>query len=179
MDLISPEISERESAILEYTHLVDFHVRKVSRKLPAKSDLNDVRQAGMLGLIDAYDRFDSSQNVSFKTFADKFVQGAVLDCVKALRPAGDLLDDQMQIEDTNCPDAEYQIERMELHAMVIKQIDRLPKKVKIMLALYYIEELKMNEIAIVMDCTESWVSQILSAARLDLRRVMESKLRDN
>jgi RNA polymerase sigma factor (sigma-70 family) len=180
MDLTSPDLVPvsplvRESAILKFAHLVDYHVRIAISTLPAKTDLNDVRQAGMCALIDAFERYDSSRlpSVAFETFANSCIHFAILRCVNSLRAAGS---QQIDYEVNNIPDthrdALAQMCRDELHAEVVRAIKRLPKKDQIRLSLYFIEELKMGEIALIENCSESWVSQCLAKSIRELHRVM-------
>ncbi|MGJ8513348.1 RNA polymerase sigma factor FliA [Carnimonas bestiolae] len=52
---------------------------QVQARLPANVDLNDLVQAGMVGLLEAETRFKEDQGASFETFASRRVQGAMLD----------------------------------------------------------------------------------------------------
>ena len=64
----------------------------------------------------------------------------------------------------------------EIERILAKQIDRLPKKQKIVLSLYYYEDMNMKEIAAALGITEARVSQIHSQAILSLRAVTKNKL---
>jgi len=61
-------------------------------------------------------------------------------------------------------DPETQIRLNELKEIIAQAIDTLPEKARLMISLYYYEELTMKEIGVVLDVTESRVSQIHSKA---------------
>lgn len=70
-------------ALQQYTPMVNQLARQLLSKLPASVALDDLVQSGMLGLIDAMQRFDPSQGVQFETFASQRVRGAMLDELRA------------------------------------------------------------------------------------------------
>jgi RNA polymerase sigma factor for flagellar operon FliA len=61
-------------------------------------------------------------------------------------------------------DPQTQIRLNELKEIIAQAIDTLPEKARLMITLYYYEELTMKEIGAVLDVTESRVSQIHSKA---------------
>jgi len=71
-------------------------------------------------------------------------------------------------------DPQTQIRLIELKEIIAKAIDTLPEKERLMVSLYYYEELTMKEIGAVLDITESRVSQIHSKAVLHLRAKLKS-----
>ena len=52
-------------------------------RLPASIELDDLMQAGMIGLNDAITRFDASRGASFDTYAARRIEGAMLDALRA------------------------------------------------------------------------------------------------
>lgn len=52
-------------------------------RLPESVALNDLVQAGMVGLLEAFDRFDAGQNASFETYASQRVRGAMIDSLRS------------------------------------------------------------------------------------------------
>jgi RNA polymerase sigma factor FliA len=74
----------RERLILNYASLVRFVAGRVRSSLPPSVDQNDLMSYGMLGLIDAIERFDRGRDVKFETFAIPRIRGAMLDELRAL-----------------------------------------------------------------------------------------------
>jgi len=81
--------SEREAArqaLLEsHLPLVRYTVSRLSISFPSSVvEGSDLFQAGVIGLMDAYERFDLSLGVDFATFATRRIRGSVLDELRAL-----------------------------------------------------------------------------------------------
>lgn len=76
--------SERESLIESHLPLVKFVADRIAIKLPASVDRDDLISAGMIGLLDAVDKYDASRGVMFKTYAEMRVRGAILDSLRDL-----------------------------------------------------------------------------------------------
>ncbi len=74
----------RERLILNYSPLVKFVAGRVGSSLPPSVEHNDLVSYGILGLIDAIERFDTSRDVKFETFAIPRIRGAMLDELRAL-----------------------------------------------------------------------------------------------
>ncbi len=75
---------ERDRLVMEHLSLVKVIAERLSRMLPPVLDKEDMYEAGILGLLDAANRYDSSKNCSFKTFASIRIKGAILDEVRSL-----------------------------------------------------------------------------------------------
>ena len=73
------------------------------------------------------------------------------------------------IEDTSGPDPEFSLERTELNEALAEAIARLPEREKLVVTLYYYEELTLREIGEVLGVTESRVSQLHTKAVLRLK----------
>src|SRR6187402_2461685 len=56
--------------------------RRVAATMPHSIDIGDLMQDGVLGLIDAANRFDESRNIKFETFAERRVRGAMIDALR-------------------------------------------------------------------------------------------------
>ncbi len=67
------------STLKLYSSLVRRLAHQMIAKLPANVELDDLIQAGMIGLADALSRFDAAQGVQFETFATQRIRGAMLD----------------------------------------------------------------------------------------------------
>ena len=79
---LTPE--KRDELILTYTPLIKYIATRLASRLPAHVALDDLISCGIIGLIDAIDKFDLSKNVQFKTYAEFRVRGAMLDELRAL-----------------------------------------------------------------------------------------------
>ena len=75
---------ERERLILEHLPQVRLIARRIHERLPGSVCLDDLISTGTLGLIAAVDRFDPSQNVQLKTYAEYKIRGAILDSLRGL-----------------------------------------------------------------------------------------------
>ena len=234
------ESRRREELILEHTPLIRYVAGRIAMRLPAHIPLEDLMSAGVLGLIDAVDKFDSGKKVKFKTYAEFRIRGAILDELRALdwvprsirrksnsledtlnrlqnrlgRPASDeeiaeelgvsleefhrLLDEVkgvnlFSMDEPDSPmaklDSEQVLEALgnedtddplallglsELRKQVAAAINGLPDKEKLVVSLYYYDELTMREIGEVLGYTESRISQMHTKAILRLR----ARLRD-
>jgi RNA polymerase sigma factor for flagellar operon FliA len=76
--------AEREALILEHTPLIRYVAGRIAMRLPSHVVLDDLLSAGVLGLIDAVDKFDSTKKVKFKTYAEFRIRGAILDELRAM-----------------------------------------------------------------------------------------------
>lgn len=215
---------------IEQKQLLDEHLPAVRRqalalqvKLPSSVELDDLIQAGTLGLLDAMHRYDPSAGASFATFASQRIRGAMIDelrsrdwlprsvrrkardmdaCVRELeqrlgrapeereiaRELDMSLDDYQQLlADTNngflLPYEEMVAERGEpegdnvgmptpVAALLDGEkrehlkvaIEALPEREKLVITLYYQEELNLKEIGAVLGVSESRVCQLHSQA---------------
>jgi RNA polymerase sigma factor for flagellar operon FliA len=75
---------DREVLITAHLPKVKYIADRMSAKLPPSVEREDLYGAGVLGLIDAVERFDVSRGVAFTTFAEMRVRGAILDSLRAL-----------------------------------------------------------------------------------------------
>jgi RNA polymerase sigma factor FliA len=212
----------------QYYPMVRRQALALQVKLPAGVELDDLIQAGMVGLLDALGRFDSTAGASFATFASQRIRGAMIDelrtrdwlprsvrrsgravdaCVRQLeqrlgRPPEEreiaaeldisLRDYQQLLSDTNNgqlmpyeelvanqgePEADEQgpvspfaaVLDTEQRGQLIEAIAALPEREKLLMALYYQEELNLKEIGAVLGVSESRVCQLHSQAVSRLR----------
>jgi RNA polymerase sigma factor FliA len=227
--------TERDELILEHLPQIKYIAQRISTKLPSHVELNDLVSAGILGLLDAIEKFDPNRGVKFKTYAELRIKGAILDSLRNLdwaprslrkkskelekvyreleqrlgRPAtdkevceetgmsldefyqlvddikglnlGSFYDQPGQEDDKNSeplvkyvPDAPHMdpfciFHRSEVKSILSMAIDTLPKKERLVVSLYYFDELTMKEIGKVLGVNESRVSQLHTKAMLRLR----------
>ena len=91
----------QEALILEHLKLVRITALHIFRTLPEHVELDDLVQAGTLGLIDAARKFDMSKNVTFGAYAKHRIRGAILDSLRQEDPVSrDIRRQKKQIEAT-------------------------------------------------------------------------------
>lgn len=78
----SPE--ERDALVREYVPLVKYHAGMLKLRLPPHIELDDLISSGIVGLLDALDRFDNSRGIKFKTYAEFRIRGAMLDYLREM-----------------------------------------------------------------------------------------------
>ena len=74
----------RDQLVEAHLSQVKFIAERLAAKLPPSVDLDDLMGAGMLGLLDAVDKFDPTKGVMFRTYAEMRVRGAMLDSLRDL-----------------------------------------------------------------------------------------------
>jgi RNA polymerase sigma factor for flagellar operon FliA len=75
---------KRNDLVLTYTPLIKYIALRLASRLPAHVSFDDLISCGIIGLIDAINKFDLSKNVQFKTYAEFRIKGAMLDELRAL-----------------------------------------------------------------------------------------------
>lgn len=74
----------RDRMVLDHLHLVKATASSIRKNLPVHADYEDLVQAGIVGLIDAVNKFDSEKQNSFPTYAKHRIRGAILDSLRKL-----------------------------------------------------------------------------------------------
>lgn len=72
----------KQSDILKNMPIVYFNARQLASRLPPSIDIQDLISCGVFGLIDALNKYDSTLNVKFKTYANFRIRGAMLDYLR-------------------------------------------------------------------------------------------------
>ncbi len=72
-------ISDKDQCIKEYAPLVKRIAHFMMLKLPNSVQVDDIIQAGMIGLLDAAGRYDELRGAQFETYASQRIRGAMLD----------------------------------------------------------------------------------------------------
>jgi RNA polymerase sigma factor FliA len=75
---------ERERILLEQLPQVRYLARRIHERLPRHVPLEDLIHAGVIGLIDALNKFDSSKHVQFGSYAKFRIRGAILDSLREM-----------------------------------------------------------------------------------------------
>ena len=227
---------KRDELILEHVPFVKYQAYRLVTQLPPSVEIDDLINAGVLGLIDAVSKFDPARGVKFKTYAELRIRGAMIDSLreldwapqalrrksKEINEARDKLqhelgreaddqevqqamgiglpelqklrdrihrsnigtfrghdgsaNDENNIEyypDSDSKSPHLLFQKQELRAILAGAIDRLTPRARLVVSLYYFEELTMKEIGAILDVKESRVSQIHSKTMLQLRQDLE------
>src|ERR1700733_2574518 len=78
---LTPE--QKDKLILEYSPLIKFIAQKIAVRLPSNIELDDLISSGVIGLMDAIEKYDPSRDNKFKTYAEFRIRGAILDELRA------------------------------------------------------------------------------------------------
>lgn len=76
--------AHRERLLLDHLPQVQFIARRIHDRLPAQVPLEDLYHAGIIGLIEALERYDPAKNVQFGAYARFRIRGAILDSLREL-----------------------------------------------------------------------------------------------
>jgi len=229
--------ADKNSLLTEHMPLVKRLAHQMKAKLPPSVEVDDLVQAGMIGLLDAINRYEENHGAQFETYAVLRIRGAMLDELRSSdwmprstrsnmrkveqamaalqqqlgRPPSesevakslklslgdyqDLLGDSgghqlVYYEDFHAEDGNdsfldrYAVDDddplkslldTDFRQSVIDAIDALPPREKMLMGLYYEEELNLKEIGAVMGVSESRVSQLHTQAVARLRTYLRER----
>lgn len=74
----------RNRLVLQYAPLVKYVAGRLRTRLPENVDADDLVSDGVLGLMDAIERFEPDRGLSFQTFAVPRIRGAIIDGMRAM-----------------------------------------------------------------------------------------------
>ena len=83
-DRAPSNVEKRDELVLSHLSEVNFIARRIHERIPVLVPLEDLVHAGVLGLLEATQTFNSARNVQFKTFAQFRIRGAILDSLRQL-----------------------------------------------------------------------------------------------
>jgi len=72
----------RQERILKYSHLVQNVAYRLKNRVPSHVDFEELHSVGMIGLIEALDRYDDTKGVPFRAYAEIRINGAMLDYLR-------------------------------------------------------------------------------------------------
>jgi RNA polymerase sigma factor for flagellar operon FliA len=75
---------EQERVLLEHLPIVRFLARRIHERLPQHVEIEDLVSAGVVGLMDAFQKFDPAKKVQFRSYAQFRIRGAILDSLRTL-----------------------------------------------------------------------------------------------
>lgn len=228
--------AEQERALLEHLPVVRFLARRIHERLPQHVDIEDLVSAGVVGLMDAFTKFDPEKKVQFRSYAQFRIRGAILDSLRTLdwsprelRRKGRAVEEAIRAvtarlgrapsENEVAAEMELRLEeyqqllgdlkgleigtlhmernedsgeeelayvpgkpeedplfrclRGELEERLADAIQNLPDRERLVMTLYYYEEMTMREIGLVLGVVESRVSQVHASAVVHLRAALK------
>jgi RNA polymerase sigma factor for flagellar operon FliA len=74
----------RDRLIMEHAPLIKYIVNRIAQRLPSHVDLDDLINTGVIGLMDAIEKYNPEKNCKFKTYAEFRIKGAILDQLRSL-----------------------------------------------------------------------------------------------
>lgn len=225
---------QKDKLIMEYAPLIKFIAQKIAVRLPANIELDDLISSGVIGLMDAIEKYDPSRDNKFKTYAEFRIRGSILDELRAQDWVPRSVRDKSKMIDRALIELEAELGRTatdeeiaarlgvnmdEFHDLLnqvkpvsllsiddsatfsnvdkksilnllescklgnpfnqlniksVKEtvagaIEDLPERQRLVLSLYYYEDLNLKEIGKVLRVTESRVSQLHAQAIARLR----------
>jgi len=78
------DTNQKDNLILKFTPLIKLIVNRIAMRLPPHVDSEDLVNSGVIGLIDAIEKYDPMRGTSFKTYAEFRIKGAILDELRTL-----------------------------------------------------------------------------------------------
>ncbi|GAC1546735.1 MAG: RNA polymerase sigma factor WhiG [Candidatus Velthaea sp.] len=141
----------REEIVHKYLHLVKYVAGRISINLPPNVEINDLINDGILGLIDAIEKYDDDRGVKFETYAITRINGAILDALRALdwvpravRQRARELERVYQELEVQLGRAASEDEVAERMGLTLKELDTLMQKIR-GTAVLSLEEFLPNE----------------------------------
>jgi RNA polymerase sigma factor for flagellar operon FliA len=224
-----------EEALREHLPMVRFLALRIRERLPQQVEMEDLISAGIVGLMDAMQKFDPKKKVQFRTYAQFRVRGAMLDSLRALdwgprdlRRKARVVEEAIRslsatlgkaptesevakelgldlhgyqqllgelsglelgsLNETPADDGGVEAlallpagpeddpflncQSSEMRCLLAEAIAGLPERERMVLTLYYYEELTMREVGATLGVVESRVSQLHSSAMARLRAAL-------
>lgn len=220
-----------------YLPLVKKVVHRLSGRLPKEVDIKEMLNSGIIGLVDALEKYDPKHETNFATYAQFRIRGAILDSFRTQdwlprslrhkthrielayqrveqrlgRPASDeevaaelgatvdevqeMLNEvgsviMLSFEELGYGHGEERFNADEIVegrgsdplnkllgservSLIARALDRLPEKERIVISLYFYEELNLKEIGEILGVTESRASQVRSRALIRLKNYLK------
>ena len=228
---------DRNQVVQKYAYLISKVAYKMIARLPANVEMDDLKSAGVIGLIDAAEKYDPEKSSNFKSYAEIRIRGSMVDELRSLdwvprsvRQKGNNIDAATRnltgrlgrpvteseiahqmglsvrdfrimaekarpvavisyedlgtsvgedrrnfldcVADPSTPDPEQCSRLSNRRSVMLKAIQKLSERQRVVLSLYYFEDLNLKEIGKILGVTESRISQIHSKAVQQLRPIL-------
>ena len=75
---------DRETIVNEFLPSIKYHASMLKLRLPSNIEMDDLVSSGVVGLLDAVDKFDGSRGIKFKTYAEFRIRGSMLDYLREM-----------------------------------------------------------------------------------------------
>jgi RNA polymerase sigma factor FliA len=75
---------QNDALIMKYAPLIKYIATRIAARLPMHIEIQDLINSGVLGLMDAIEKFDPDKGVKFETYAEYRIKGAILDSLRAM-----------------------------------------------------------------------------------------------
>jgi len=79
-----PPFPDRENLVNEFLPGIRYHASALKLRLPPSVEIDDLVSSGVVGLLDAAEKFDSTRGIKFKTYAEFRIRGAMLDYLREM-----------------------------------------------------------------------------------------------
>jgi len=157
--------------IEEYTNLVKgIAVKYVHLGIP----LEDLQQEGMMGLLEAKERFDETRDVAFSTYATFWVKKRIMDCInREIQASKDTIsyNEALDTEAHNPISSNMEVPENTENPIVIPE--DFPEEERTVLNLHFNEEKTLNEIADTMNISRERVRRLKQKALRRMRAKSE------
>lgn len=102
---------EKDALILEYAPIVKMIAHKIASRLPPSILIDDLISSGVLGLMDALEKWDPNRETKLKTYAEFRIRGAILDELRAQDWVPRSIRDKSKLVDRTLKRMEAQLDR--------------------------------------------------------------------
>ena len=75
---------KNDALIMKYAPLIKYIAARIAARLPMHIEIQDLINSGVLGLMDAIEKFDPEKGVKFETYAEYRIKGAILDSLRTM-----------------------------------------------------------------------------------------------
>jgi RNA polymerase sigma factor for flagellar operon FliA len=196
--------ASRNEAMLQWYPMVTRIANRVAATygLPQSVDTSDLVSSGVIGLAEAWERYDPARNVAFEAFAIPRVKGAIVDAIRGadwvsrkvrqrarekgepllrlvsldrVSPSGEGESPVDYVVDEDAPQPGADLIAAESRREVLAALNRLPERERMIVTLYYFERVPLGEIARSLGLSAARISQLHTAGLRMLREALPTR----